>query len=123
MKPLSLSVVLAAALASPTVYGSTVQGSEGMLPAADASSHVIPALYTPATLTSAGREFIKRCDDHAFAKADFPKSLASECEDLLGRWHREARTGRHWVAEAPRIPNYANALRSSTSYATPMGGL
>lgn len=123
MKPLSLSVVLAAALASPAVNASATQGPEGAPPAPDASSHVIPALYTPATLTSAGREFVKRCDDDAFAKADFPKSLASECEDLLRRWHWEARTGRESVAEAPRIPNYADALRSSTSYATPMGGL
>jgi len=114
MKSLSpLSIVLAAAFAPSTVHGSEVEPS-----APDASSHVIPALYTPATLASSGREFIARCDDEAFAKARFPKALAEQCEDLLRRWHWEA-SDRNVAAAAPFIPDYANALRFSSLYPQP----
>jgi hypothetical protein len=114
MKPLSLSVVLAAAFAS-----STAHGSETGPPAPDAASHVIPALYTPATITRSGREFIARCDDEAFAKARFPKKLAAYCEDLLARWHGEASDRGNLTAGAEPIPDYSGALRFSTLYTYP----
>lgn len=107
MKTLSLSVVLAAAFASPA------HGSEPQSAAADASVHVIPALYSPSIVTHSGRQFIARCDDDAFARTRYPEGLAEQCERLLGLWHREAALREHPVgASAPPIPD-RNALRFS----------
>lgn len=114
MKPPSLSVVLAAAFAS-----STAHGSEAGPTAPDAASHVIPALHTPSIITRSGREFIARCDDEAFAKARFPKTLAAYCEDLLARWHGEASDGGNLAAAAQPIPDYSRALRFSALYVYP----
>ncbi len=109
MKPLSLSVVLAAAFAS-----STVQAAPQPEPATSESRPaVIPSLYTPSTLTPSGRRFIARCSDEAFAKTRYPDGLADQCERLLGLWHREANAQQDPRREA-YIPNYRNALRISS---------
>lgn len=55
MRPLSLSVVLAAALASPIVHGTEAASSP-----AKPESAAIPALHTPSAITSSGYAFIAR---------------------------------------------------------------
>jgi hypothetical protein len=113
MKTLSLSVVLAAAFGSSAVHASETESS-----APGASVHVIPALYTPSTITPSGREFIARCNDEAFARTRFPRGLANQCERLLGLWHGEA--SHRWDSTAGAslpIPDYGNALRISHMFA------
>ena len=116
MKSLPLSILLAAAFASPTVHGTEVEPSSGTPGAA-----AIPALHTPSTITSSGQVFIARCDDQAFAKTRYPQNLAERCERLLKRWRWEANVLAHRKPEGPRIPNYADALRSSSMAQAPMG--
>ena len=116
MGPLSLSVVLAAALASPIVHGTEAASSP-----AKPESAAIPALHTPSAITSSGYAFIARCDDQAFARTRYPQNLAERCERLLKRWRWEANVLARRPAEGPRIPNYADALRSSAMAGMPMG--
>lgn len=116
MKPLSLSIMLAAACAASAAHGSETEPATGeSMPAA------IPELYTPATITSSGHDFVAQCDDKAFARTRFPQGLADRCERLLRRWRQEADALANPKPEAPRIPNYADALRSSAMVYLPAG--
>lgn len=116
MLSLSLSVVLAAAVAPPVAHGPETEPS-----ASDASARAIPELFTPSTITPSGREFIARCDDTAFARTRYPEGLADQCERLLGLWHREA-SARKPFPEGPAIPNYGDALRSSQMWPALVSG-
>ena len=99
----------------------TVHGRKGEPSRAPPGPPAIPSLHTPSTITSSGQVFIARCDNQAFAKTRYPQNLAERCERLLKRWRWEANVLAHRKPEGPRIPNYADAHRSSPMAQAPMG--
>ena len=92
---------------------------DGLPPYFFASTNRMAGYFS--AITSSGYAFIARCGDQAFARTRYPQNLAERCERLLRRWRWEANVLARRPAEGPRIPNYADALRSSAMAGMPMG--
>ena len=75
-------------------------------------------LATPDVLTPSGKQFIRQCDDKAFAITDDERGLANRCERLLIGWRQEAYA--FVTSQPPGPPSvgvpYGRPMASSSAY-------
>ncbi len=115
MRSMLVTVSLGLALA---VAGPCMATSE---PESDASAQAAQGDFkvaAPDVLTPSGKQFIRQCDDKAFAATDDERGLANHCERLLIGWRQEAYALTSVQPSGPAsvgVP-YGRPLASSSAY-------
>ena len=115
MKSILIAFSLSVAL---TAAGPCMATSES---GPEASAQAAPRDFkvaTPDVLTPSGKQFIRQCDDKAFAATDDERGLANRCERLLIGWRQEAYA---LVTPQPSGPPsvgvpYGRPMASSSAY-------
>ena len=111
MKSILVAVSMGFVLAAGPCIATPESGSNASAQAGKGDFKVA----TPGVLTPSGKQFIRQCDDKAFATTDDERGLANRCERLLIGWWQEAHAhDTHRPSGQPSV---------GVSYGRPLAGL